>query len=423
MKVLVIGSGGREHALVWKLCQSPRVTKVYCAPGNGGIAEEAECLPADIKSLDSLVAVAHQVRPDLTVIGPELPLNLGVVDEFTRRGWRVFGPTKAAAQLESSKSFAKEFMQRHRIPTAHYAICNSLDEVRAALSHFHTPIVVKADGLAAGKGVVIAKSKDEAASVAAEMLSGKMLGEAGARVVLEECLQGDELSFLVFSDGERVAPLVAAQDHKRVFDGDAGPNTGGMGAYSTETIVDDKMRDWLITHVARPVVSGMKAEGAEYKGVLYCGLMMTARGPMVLEFNCRFGDPETQPILMRLESDLVEALEASVEGRISDGDFRWSPDASVCVVVASGGYPGTFEAGKKIAGLEQASRVEGLKIFHAGTNKQEGAFFTSGGRVLGVTARASDLATAVQRVYEGISHIGFEGAHYRKDIAARALKK
>jgi phosphoribosylamine---glycine ligase len=423
MKVLVIGSGGREHALVWKLCQSPRVTKVYCAPGNGGIAEEAECLPADIKSLDSLVAVAHQVRPDLTVIGPELPLNLGVVDEFTRRGWRVFGPTKAAAQLESSKSFAKEFMQRHRIPTAHYAICNSLDEVRAALSHFHTPIVVKADGLAAGKGVVIAKSKDEAASVAADMLSGKMLGEAGARVVLEECLQGDELSFLVFSDGERVAPLVAAQDHKRVFDGDAGPNTGGMGAYSTETIVDDKMRDWLITHVARPVVSGMKAEGAEYKGVLYCGLMMTARGPMVLEFNCRFGDPETQPILMRLESDLVEALEASVEGRISDGDFRWSPDASVCVVVASGGYPGTFEAGKKIAGLEQASRVEGLKIFHAGTNKQEGAFFTSGGRVLGVTARASDLATAVQRVYKGISHIGFEGAHYRKDIAARALKK
>ncbi len=422
MKVLVIGSGGREHALVWKLRQSPRVTKVYCAPGNGGIAEEAECLQADIKSLDSLVAVAHQVQPDLTVIGPELPLHLGVVDEFTRRGWRVFGPTKAASQLECSKSFAKEFMQRHRIPTAHYAICNSLGEVRAALSHFHTPIVVKADGLAAGKGVVIAKTKDEAASVAADMLSGKMLGEAGARVVLEECLQGDELSFLVFSDGERVAPLVAAQDHKRAFDGDAGPNTGGMGAYSTRTIVDDKMRDWLLAHVARPVVSGMKQEGAEYKGVLYCGLMMTARGPMVLEFNCRFGDPETQPILMRLESDLVEALEASVDGRVSDGDFRWSPDASVCVVMASDGYPGTYEAGKKISGLEQASGLKGVKVFHAGTNKQEDHFFTSGGRVLGVTARAGDLSTAVQRVYEAVSQIHFDGAHYRKDIAARELK-
>jgi len=423
MKVLVIGSGGREHALVWKLRQSPRVAKVYCAPGNGGIAQDAECLPADIKSLDSLVAVANQVQPDLTVIGPEMPLNLGVVDEFTRRGWRAFGPTKAAAQLESSKSFAKEFMQRHRIPTAHYAICNSLDEVRAALPHFHTPIVVKADGLAAGKGVVIAKAKDEAASVAAEMLSGKMLGEAGARVVLEECLQGDELSFLVFSDGERVAPLVAAQDHKRVFDGDAGPNTGGMGAYSTQTIVDDKMRDWLVAHVARPVVSGMKAEGAEYKGVLYCGLMMTARGPMVLEFNCRFGDPETQPILMRLESDLVEALEASVDGRVSDGDFRWSSDASVCVVVASGGYPGTFEAGKKITGLDSASRLEGVQVFHAGTNKRDDGFFTSGGRVLGVSARAKDLPTAVGRAYEAVSQIHFDGAHYRKDIAGRALKK
>jgi phosphoribosylamine---glycine ligase len=423
MKVLVIGGGGREHALVWKLRQSPRVTKVYCAPGNGGIAQEAECLAADVKNLESLVAVAQQVQPDLTIIGPELPLTLGVVDEFLRRGWPTFGPTRAAARLESSKSFAKEFMQRHRIPTAHYAICKSVDEVRAALSHFHAPIVVKADGLAAGKGVVIAKTKEEAASVASEMLSGKMLGDAGALVVLEECLKGDELSFLVFSDGERVAPLVAAQDHKRVGDGDTGPNTGGMGAYSTQTIVDDKMRDWLVHHIAQPVVAGMKAEGAEYKGVLYCGLMMTARGPMVLEFNCRFGDPETQPILMRLESDLVDALEASVGGRVSDGDFRWSPNASVCVVIASGGYPGTFEAGKKIAGLEQAGNLEGVKVFHAATSKRHDVYFTSGGRVLGVTARAAGLETAVQRAYEGVSRIGFEGMHYRKDIAARALKK
>ena len=423
MKVLVIGSGGREHALVWKLRQSHRVTKIYCAPGNRGIADEAECLAADIKSLDSLISVALQVQPDLTVIGPELPLTLGVVDEFARRGWPVFGPTKAAARLESSKSFAKTFMQRHRIPTPHYAICNSLDEVRAALPHFHTPIVVKADGLAAGKGVVIARNKEEAASVASEMLSGKMLGESGERVVLEEYLQGDELSFLVFSDGERVAPLVAAQDYKRVGDGDTGPNTGGMGAYSTRNIIDDKMRDWLIAHIARPVVTGMKAEGVEYRGVLYCGLMMTARGPMVLEFNCRFGDPETQPMLMRLESDLVEALEASVEGRVSEGDFRWSPDASVCVVMASGGYPGTFEAGKRIMGLEHATQIEGVKVFHAGTNKREGTYYTSGGRVLGVTARAADLQTAVKRVYEAASAIGFEGAHYRRDIGGRPLKQ
>ncbi|MGA7319605.1 MAG: phosphoribosylamine--glycine ligase [Candidatus Sulfotelmatobacter sp.] len=423
MRILVLGNGGREHALVWKLRQSPRVSKLYCAPGNGGIADEAECLPVDLKSLDSILTLGQQVRPDLTVVGPELPLMLGVVDEFTRRGWPVFGPTKAAAQLESSKSFAKEFLQRHRIPTAAYAICDSVDEVREALSHFHLPVVVKADGLAAGKGVVIAASKEEAASVAAEMFSGKMVGDAGARVVLEECLKGDELSFLVLSDGERVAPLVAAQDHKRVGDGDTGPNTGGMGAYSTADIVDDTMRDWLVHHIAKPVVEGMKAEGAEYKGVLYCGLMMTARGPMVLEFNCRFGDPETQPILMRLESDLVDALEASIEGRVSEGDFKWSTDASVCVVMASGGYPGTFEMGKKISGLDEAAAVDGVKVFHAGTSKRDGEFYTAGGRVLGVSARATELETALQRVYQACGKIGFDGAHYRRDIAGRAMKR
>jgi phosphoribosylamine--glycine ligase len=408
---------------VWKLRQSARVSQVYCAPGNGGIADEAECLPVDLKSVDSMVALGQQLKPDLTVVGPELPLMLGVVDEFTRRGWPVFGPSKAAAQLESSKSFAKEFLQRHRIPTAAYAICDSVEEVREALPHFSMPVVVKADGLAAGKGVVIAASKEEAAGVASEMLSGKMVGEAGSRVVLEECLKGDELSFLVLSDGERVAPLVAAQDHKRVGDGDTGPNTGGMGAYSTADIVDDTMRDWLVNHIAKPVVAGMKAEGAEYKGVLYCGLMMTARGPMVLEFNCRFGDPETQPILMRLESDLVDALEASIAGRVSEGDFKWSKDASVCVVMASGGYPGTFEMGKKISGLDAAAGVEGVKVFHAGTSKREGEFYTAGGRVLGVTARAAELDAAVGRAYGACGKIGFDGARYRRDIAGRALKK
>ncbi len=423
MKVLVIGSGGREHALVWKLRQSPRVSQIYCAPGNAGIAADATCLPGDIKSVVSLLELATTIRPDLTIVGPELPLQLGVVDEFTRRGWRIFGPTRVAAQLESSKSFAKEFMQRHHIPTAHYAICNSPDEVRDALPHFHMPVVVKADGLAAGKGVVICKGKEEASTVAAEMLSGKMLGEAGARVVIEECLQGEELSFLVLSDGERVAPLAAAQDHKRVGDGDTGANTGGMGAYSTASMLDEQMQNWLLQHIARPVVTGMKAEGAEYKGVLYCGLMMTARGPMVLEFNCRFGDPETQPILMRLESDLVEALEASIEGRVSDGDFRWSGDAAACVVMASGGYPGTFEVGKKIDGLEDVDKMGDVKVFHAGTTTHDGAYFTAGGRVLGVTARAPDLKTAVDRAYEAVAKIRFGGAHSRKDIAARALKK
>ncbi len=423
MKVLVIGSGGREHALVWKLRQSPRVSQIYCAPGNGGISGEAECVSADLKNVESLLAVANRLKPDLTVVGPELPLQLGVVDEFTRRGWPIFGPAKAAAQLESSKSFAKQFLQRHRIPTAHYAICSSPAEVKQALSRFSTPLVVKADGLAAGKGVVICKTKDEAGAAAADMLSGKMVGEAGARVVIEECLQGDELSFLVLSDGERVAPLVAAQDHKRVGDGDTGPNTGGMGAYSFPGLLDEQMTNWLLQHVARPVVEGMKAEGMEYKGILYCGLMMTARGPMVLEFNCRFGDPETQPILMRLESDLLEAIEASIEGRVSDGDFRWSQDASVCVVMSSGGYPGTIEVGKKITRIEEADKVEGVKVFHAGTSTRDGAYYTAGGRVLGVTARAENLPAAVARAYEAASKIQFDGAHYRKDIAARAWKK
>ncbi len=423
MKILVIGSGGREHALVWKLRQSPRVQQVYCVPGNGGICRDAECVPGDVKSVDALVTVANRVRPDLTVVGPELPLAMGVVDEFTRRGFAVFGPTAAAAQLESSKSFAKEFMQRHHIPTAHYAICKSNDEVKSALPLFKTPIVVKAVGLAAGKGVVIAATKEEAATIAAGMLSGKMLGEAGAQLVLEECLQGEELSFLVMCDGERVVPLVAAQDHKRVGENDTGPNTGGMGAYSTDALLDPKMQDWLITHIARPVVAGMAAEGHPYQGILYCGLMMTARGPMVLEFNCRFGDPETQPILMRLESDLVDAIESAIGGRSSEGDFRWSKDPSVCVVLASGGYPGTYQSGKQITGLEEAAKIEGATVFHAGTTYRDGAFYTAGGRVLGVTARAADLVTALGRAYEAVDRIHFEGMHYRKDIAARALKQ
>jgi phosphoribosylamine--glycine ligase len=423
MKVLVIGSGGREHALVWKLRQSNRVERVYCAPGNGGICAEAECVAADLRSLDSMLEAAHRVQPDLTVVGPEGPLALGVVDEFRRRGLRIFGPTASAARLESSKSFAKEFMYRHRIPTARYAICDSADDVRKNLDQFKGHVVVKADGLAAGKGVVIARNRDEAVAAATDMLTGKMVGEAGARVVLEEFLEGDELSFLVLSDGERVTPLVAAQDHKRVGDGDTGPNTGGMGAYSTPELVDDQMRDWLVNHIARPVVAGMCEEGAEYRGVLYCGLIMTPRGPMVLEFNARFGDPETQPTVMRLDSDLLGAFIASIEGRVSDGDFKWSQDSTVAVVLASGGYPAPFETGKRISGLEEAAAMENVVIFHAGTTFRNGAYYTAGGRVLSVCARDSNLRLAIDRAYAACARIRFEGMHYRTDIGARALKQ
>ncbi len=423
MKVLVIGGGGREHALVWKLKQSPRVKQVFCAPGNGGICSAAECVPWDMRSVDALLEAAKRIQPDLTVVGPEAPLAMGLVDEFKRRSWRIFGPTAAAARLESSKSFAKEFMNRHRIPTAHFAICASPKEVQEALPHFHPPVVVKADGLAAGKGVVICKTREEAAAVAADMLAGKLVGEAGSRLVLEEFLEGEELSLLVLSDGERVTPLVPAQDYKRVGDGDTGPNTGGMGSYSTPALLDSQMRDWLIAHIARPVIAGMRAEGAEYRGILYCGLIMTARGPMVLEFNARFGDPETQPILMRLENDLLGGFIASIEGRVSDGDLHWSDDSSACVVLASGGYPGAYETGKQILGLDEAAASEGVQIFHAGTVQRGGAFYTAGGRVLNVCARAADLRTAVERVYAAAAKIGFEGMHYRKDIAARALKQ
>ena len=423
MKVLVIGSGGREHALVWKLRQSPRISQLFCLPGNGGICEEATCVPGDPKNLESLLAAAHHLQPDITVVGPEQPLALGVVDEFTRRGLRIFGPSHAAAQLESSKSFAKEFMQRHNIPTAHYAVCASEEELRKSLGLFSTPVVVKADGLAAGKGVVIAGSKEEALATGLEMFSGKLLGTPSSRIVLEEYLQGEELSFLILSDGEHVAPLVAAQDHKRVGEGDTGANTGGMGAYSTDSLADGAMVEWLLNHIARPVIAGMKAESSEYRGILYCGLMLTPRGPMVLEFNCRFGDPETQAVLMRLDSDLLEAIEAAVEGRVAPGIFKWSPEASCCVVMASAGYPGSFVSGKEIFGLQSAAELENVKVFHAGTSKREGKFYTTGGRVLGVTARAASLENAVRRAYEAVQHISFENMYYRRDIGARALKQ
>src|SRR2546422_1487777 len=422
MKVLVIGSGGREHALVWRLRQSPRVSKIYCAPGNGGIADEAECLPADVKNLDSLLALAHQVRPDLSVLGPGLPLQLGVVDELTRRGFRVFGPTKAVARLESSKSFAKEFLQRHRIPTAHYAICDSVDDIHKALPHFHTPLVVKADGLAAGKGVVICKSKEETTTVASEMLSGKMLGEAGTRVVVEECLQGEELSFLVVSDGERVAPLVPAQDHKRVGDGDTGPNTGGMGAYAPAPAATPALQLTVIRDVLQPIVHALSRLGSPFTGVLYAGLMVVRGTPYVLEFNARFGDPETQVVLPLLKTDLIDLMEAAIAHRLDQVTLEWHEQAAVCVVLTSAGYPGDYAMGAPIRGLSQAPSSEDTLVFHAGTKRQGNDVVTAGGRVLGVTGLGPSLTVARERAYRVARAIAFDGCHLRSDIATRALQ-
>ncbi|MBV8206502.1 MAG: phosphoribosylamine--glycine ligase [Acidobacteria bacterium] len=416
MRILVIGGGGREHALVWKLRQSRQVSEIFCAPGNAGIAQAAECLPADAGDIDSLLAVAHRVQPELTVIGPELPLTLGLSDELRRRGMPVFGPSQAAARLEGSKSFAKRFMLRHNIPTGHFAACESMAEVQGALQALHAPVVVKADGLAAGKGVVIAAGKEEAAHVAGSMLSGALAGEAGRKILLEEFLQGEELSFLVMTDGERIAALAPARDHKRAGDGDTGPNTGGMGAYSEPGAMDPEMRHWLMHHIVRPTIAGMRAEDEPYNGVLFCGLMMTARGPMVLEFNCRFGDPETQAILLRLESDLAEALADTAAGRLSAGDLQWSGEASCCVVLASGGYPGKYESGKIVSGLDRAAEVPGVVIFHAGTSRRDGNFYTAGGRVLNVCARGATLQAAAARAYRAAAMIHFEGMHYRRDI-------
>lgn len=423
MKVLVIGGGGREHALIRSIRKSPRVTEVVCAPGNGGIAALARCVTVNQKDLADMLRVVDAEHPDLTVVGPEFPLSLGLVDALHKRKMRVFGPTQRAAMLESSKAFAKEFMQRHHIPTALYAVCHSGAELTEALAHFHTPIVVKADGLAAGKGVLICTTKEEAYEAASNMFSGKLLGSAESCVVLEEFLEGDEMSFLVLADGVHTLPLVAAQDHKRIGDGDTGLNTGGMGAYSTDTLIDGNMCDWLIAHVAQHVIDGMAAEDAPFTGILYCGMMMTARGPMVLEFNARFGDPETQAVLPRLKSDLLEALEAAIDGRLDQISLAWHTEPSVCVVAASEGYPGSFISGRKITGLEEAAALDGVEIFHSGTALQDNCPVTAGGRVLAVTALADTLQAARDRAYEALEKIHFDGMYYRHDIGHRALRK
>jgi phosphoribosylamine--glycine ligase len=423
MKVLIFGSGGREHALAWAIAKSDRVDEVVCAPGNGGIAAVARLVPVSLSDLDAMLGVASDERPDLIVVGPELPLSLGIVDGLQARGMPVFGPTQAAAQLESSKAFAKNFMQRHQVPTANYAVCNSMDELEKAMELFHAPVVIKADGLAAGKGVLICETLEEAAAAAKGLFSGALLGAKEQQVVIEEFLTGEEVSFLCLSDGMHVAPLVAAQDHKRIGEGDTGLNTGGMGVYSTDTILEAEMQEWILHHIARPTIRGMAEEGTPFVGVLYIGLMMTATGPQVLEYNARFGDPETQAILARLDSDLVEAIEACVEGRLSETEFKWKPGASACVIASSGGYPGSFAKGLEISGLVEAEQVAEVRVFHSGTALDAGRVLTNGGRVLGVTAAAGTLEEALAHAYEAMARIHFEGMYFRRDIGHRALKK
>ena len=433
MKVLVIGGGGREHAIVWALRRSPKVKDVVCAPGNAGIAEIARCVPANVSEASDLLRIAEEERPDLTVIGPEVPLSVGVVDELTRRGFRTFGPTQAAARLETSKAFAKAFMERHGIPTAAYARCTSLDEVRRALPNFKEAVVVKADGLAAGKGVVICADHGEAEHAAAEIFSGALLGTAESEVVLEEFLEGEELSFFAVCDGKTAVALAAAQDHKRVGDGDTGPNTGGMGAYTADGLLSAERREWLLRNVAQTVVDGMAAEGTPFRGILFCGMMMVPQAdgsvlPMVLEFNTRFGDPETQAILVRLETDILEIFETAIDGTADRLQIRMRPGASACVIAASGGYPGKYSSGLVIRGLE-AAREPNTVVFHSGTAKKDGGIITAGGRVLAVTSAAgaeeggrSALEVALGKAYDSLRRISFDGMQYRRDIGWRALR-
>jgi len=423
MKILVIGSGAREHALTWKLRESGLMEEIYCAPGNAGIAQEAECRPVDVSNPAQILELANELKADLTVVGPEAPLVAGVVDEFKRVGRVIIGPTRAAARLEGSKIFSKQFMQRHSIPTAAFMVAESFDQAVKALPEFGLPVVIKADGLAAGKGVVIAHTREEAERTLDEFMRQRTLGSAGEKVILEEALTGEELSFIVLTDGRAILPLVPTQDHKAVFDDDQGPNTGGMGAYSEDAILDEPLRNEIIRTIVAPTLMGMAVEGTPYHGFLYCGLMLTSQGPQVLEYNVRMGDPEAQPIVMRLRSDLAELLLALSEDRLATLEPHWSPNPSVCVVLASRGYPGKPEVGKVITGIESAETRGGVKVFHAGTKFQDLHLLSTGGRVLGVTATAEDLPRAIACAYSAVSKINFEGMHFRRDIGAKGLKR
>jgi phosphoribosylamine--glycine ligase len=421
MKVLVIGGGGREHALVWKIAQSPLVTKVYCAPGNPGTAQLAENIAIGADQLDELLAFAYENKIDLTVVGPEQPLSLGIVDLFESHGLKVFGPSQKAAFIEGSKAFSKDLMKKYNVPTAAYGVFTDQAEAEAFINHTGAPIVVKADGLAAGKGVIIAQTCAEAIAAVRDMLSGNAFGSAGSRVVIEEFLTGEEASFLVITDGKKIIPLASAQDHKAVFDGDLGPNTGGMGAYSPAPVVTPDIHEQAMRLVIQPTVDGMTAEGRTYRGVLYAGLMIRDGQVKTLEFNARFGDPECQPLLMRMKSDIVPILMAIANGDLGTLSLEWHDKASVCVVMASEGYPGEYRKSDPIEGLADAAAIDNVHVFHAGTTLKEGRCVTNGGRVLGVTALGNSVQEAISTAYTAVNCINWKGVQFRSDIGRKAL--
>ncbi len=421
MKVLVIGGGGREHALVWKLSQSPKVKQLYCAPGNPGIAGLAQCVEIRPDDLSGLLSFAQSHKIDLTVVGPELPLTLGVVDRFQQAGLRIFGPTKAASMIEASKVYAKQFMKTYQIPTAKAQSFDSIEKALAYAQQQQFPLVIKAEGLAAGKGVVIAQTMGEAETAIHRIMESKVFGSAGDRIVIEEFLAGEEATVLVFTDGHGIGLMPASQDHKRLKDQDQGENTGGMGAYAPAPVVTPEIQDQVLRRIVKPTLQGLSKEGSPYKGILYVGLMICQDGPKVLEFNCRFGDPEAQVVLPLLDSDLVDVIEAVIESRLDRLSVRWKAASAICVVLASAGYPGEPKTGISISGLDQAGQFEQVFVFHAGTALRRKKVVTNGGRVLGITALGSDLRSARDRMYQAVDKVHFEGMQYRRDIGAKAL--
>ena len=422
MKILVVGGGGREHALCWKLAQSPLVEKVYCAPGNAGIAQDAECHPIPVNDFEALASLVQREDIDLTIVGPEDPLAKGIVDFFEKRGLKIFGPSAKAAQIEGSKVFAKELMAKYGIPTASFEVFDDPGQAIAYVEKKGAPIVVKADGLAAGKGVIVCHTVEEAREAIEKIMVKKVFGDAGKRVVIEECLFGEEASFMIITDGETLLPLPTSQDHKPLLDGDRGPNTGGMGAYSPAPVVNEALAQEIMETIMEPVIKALAKEGALYQGVLYGGLMISQGKPYVLEFNCRFGDPECQPLMMRLKSDLAQVIQAAMDGKLAGQELEIDPRAAVCVVMASKGYPGKYEKGKLIKGLSEVAKMKDVKVFHAGTARRGRGYVTAGGRVLGVTALGKDIPEAIKRAYEAVSKIYWNGVYYRTDIGAKALK-
>lgn len=423
MNILVVGSGGREHALAWKIAQSKRVEKIWCAPGNAGIAKVAECVDIASDDVEELLAFAQQEKIDLTVVGPEASLAAGIVDAFEKAGLMIFGPSKKASILEGSKVFSKEFMEKYGIPTAKFKVFREPKKAKKYIDKVGAPVVVKADGLAAGKGVIVAATVKEAKAAVEAIMASRQFGDAGERVVVEACLKGEEASFIAFTDGKTVLPLPTSQDHKAAYDGDKGPNTGGMGAYSPAPVVTDAIADFVMTQVMQPTVDGLAAEGRPFKGMLYAGLMIDGTDVKVLEFNCRFGDPECQPLLMRLQSDIVDIFEAACKGELDKVEMKIDPRPAVCVVMASGGYPGTCETGKAIIGLPKAEKVANVEIFHAGTTRIKNRLTNAGGRVLGVTAIGTTLEEAITAAYSAVDMIRWPGCQYRRDIGAKALNR